>query len=117
MALFRTQHQALAIHVNAAAFENHVVRLAVASDYRHELLELKFLADAIGKLVVMLPVRILGPGIEAPVSDRDIFLALYENGAGIARPYPVSWPDVELHALGLNVATFQHIAGHLFFAG
>jgi hypothetical protein len=38
-ALFRAEHQSLAIHVNAAALQNHVVRLAIAFNYGRKLLE------------------------------------------------------------------------------
>src|SRR6185312_5028438 len=65
--LFGGQHETLAIHVNAAALKYDLVRLAVAVDGRSKLLQLELLGDALRKLVVMLPVGILGPCVEAPV--------------------------------------------------
>jgi hypothetical protein len=82
-ALFRGEHQAAAIHVNAAAFQDHMVRLAaalgcpltrgfsLARNQRREMLQLERAGDAVRDLVVIFPVGVLGPGVEAPVDGGD----------------------------------------------
>src|SRR6476469_8752147 len=93
-----------------------MVRPAVAIDDGRELLELELFADAIRKLIVMLPVWILGPGIEAPVGKRDALMALDEDRPGVACPDTVGGPDVELHTLCRDLAAFQHLARGLLLA-
>src|SRR4029077_6775738 len=104
MAFFRAQHQPLTVHINAAALKHHVVRLAIAFDYRRKLLELQFFPDTLRKLIVMLPVGILGPGVKAPVGKRNSLLVPDEDWAGVARPDSVGGPDVKLHALRVDIA-------------
>src|ERR1041385_3179857 len=116
MALFCTQHQPLPIHVNAAAFQDYVMRFAAALDYRSELPELEVLVDPIRKLVVMLPVGILGPCVEAPVCECDAFLVPDKDWPGVARPDAVGGPNVKLHAPGLDVAALQDFTRGLFLA-
>src|SRR5579871_4390891 len=90
--------------------------LAVALKDGRKLPKFEFLPDALRKLVVMLPVGILGPGIEAPVSQRDPFLVSDKDRAGIARPDTVCGPDVKVHALAIDVAALQDLACYLLFA-
>src|ERR1051326_8354668 len=116
MALFCTQHQPLPIHVNAAAFQDYVMRFAVAVDDRCEMLQIEPLADAIRKLIVMLPVGILGPCVESPVCECDTFLVPDKDWPGVARPDAVGGPDVKLHALCIDMAALQDFTRGLFLA-
>src|ERR1700704_2861935 len=115
MAFFSAEHKPLAIHVNAAAFQDHVMSLAAPLKDGHELLQLKFLCDAIRKLVVMLPVRIFGPGIKSPIGERDALIAGDKDWSGIAGPYAVGGPDVKLYLLHFDVAVLQDLACGLLF--
>ena len=102
-ALFRRQHQAGPVHVDAAAFEDHppaAVRGANPAD-------LARLGDERGGAVVERPVRVLGPGVKAPV-EGDFFAGggLDEDRAGVAQPAPVGGERVEpdVREVGPHVA-------------
>jgi hypothetical protein len=114
-ALFGGQHQAAAIHVNAAAFQHHAIRLAITLQDRRKRLQLEFFCDPLRQLAIVFPVRIFGPGIEAPVGESDGILVPDKDRAGIAGPDPVRAPEMELHAFAVNVAVAQHLLSRMFF--
>src|SRR6185437_13419685 len=117
---FCGQHQALAVHVNAATFEHNVVRLAIAHDSGSELLQLELIRDERGQLAVMIAVWILGPGIEAPIGGGDgilLCVATDKYRTGVARPSAIGGPHVKLYALEISAAAGKNIAGFLFRGG
>src|SRR6478672_1183530 len=116
MALFCAQHKTLAIHVNAAALKDHVMGFAVAVDHGRKLLQREFFADAIRKLVVMLPVGIFGPRVKAPVGKRNALLIPDKDGTGVARPYAVGRPEVKLYPLRIDMTALQDLTRSLFLA-
>ncbi len=62
-ALFRGEHHAGAIYINASSFKDHVAYEAVWLPH----LPLQFRRELVVGGVVFLPVLVLGPGIEMPV--------------------------------------------------
>src|SRR5579864_3724206 len=92
------------------------MRFAITLDHGRKLPQLKFLPDALRKLVVMLPVGILGPGIEAPVGKRNALLIPDKDWAGVACPDSVGRPDVKLYTLGIDMTALQDFARCLFLA-
>src|ERR1700704_6240523 len=59
---------AATVHVDAAALEHHVARAGT----RAEQAALEPCGNALGNAVVLLPIGILGPRIEAEPRDRDL---------------------------------------------
>ncbi len=92
------------------------MRLAIALNDGRELLELQFFANTFRKLVIMLPVGILGPRVEAPVGKSNSLLVPDEDWAGVARPDTIGGLEVKLHALGFDVAPLQDLARCLLLA-
>ena len=70
--------------------------------------EAEQLRDAIGELVVEVPVGVFGPGIEAPVGEGDsAFGVADEDWAGIAGPDAVGGPDVEADLIEIGVGALE----------
>src|SRR5262249_34663754 len=84
-----------------------------------KLPQFKLLSDSFRYLVVQLPVRIFGPGVEAPVGDshwivRDF--AANKNGTGVTRPDAVRQPPVKPDVLGTDAGALQHLARRGLFS-
>ena len=110
---FGGEQNAGAVDVDGAAFENEA--LAVNSGL--EGFHLEKLGDVRGNFVVVMPVRIFSPGVEAPVSEGNIvFCILYENRAGVTQPDAVSAPAMEAHTGEVGVMAREH-ARSAFFGG
>ena len=100
-AFFGGEEEAGAVGVDAAAFEDEAVGLAVCGlpDLGLELGHVVVPGDVLGDLVVAAPVVVLGPGVELPVGDGEVAGGvLDEDGAGVAEPDTVGGPLVEVEA-------------------
>src|SRR5262249_51411759 len=66
--------------------------------------------DPVPGRVVALPVRVLRPGVEAPVRDPDLAvgLAADEEGAVVARPGAVGRDAEEVDAAEIDAGTAEH---------
>ena len=72
-----------------------------SGDLGLDLGEVVELGDAVGNLVVAMPVVVLGPGVELPVGDGEVCRlasSVDEDGAGVAQPDAVGGPVVEVEA-------------------
>jgi len=68
------EQDACSVDIDGAAFENEAVRLRFGicgKDFGLNLGDVVELCDVMGNLVVEMPVRILGPGVELPVGDSE----------------------------------------------
>ena len=80
-ALLGGEHGSVAVHVNAAAFEHDAVLLVLHDHGRLPGGKLEQRGDVGGKEGVLLPVGVLGPGVELPVSDGQRAGEVAELGA------------------------------------
>ena len=72
-----------------------------------------------GNLVVAAEVGVLGPGVELPVGDGEAgggifgggFRYFYKDGAGVAQPYAVGGPVMEVEAGEVGAATAEDGGG------
>src|ERR1043166_315002 len=73
------------------------------------------LVDALRHRVVATPVRILGPGIEAPLHHADLALARPDkHGPVITGPDAVGWDVPEGDAFPVEAQRVQDVPGPLF---
>src|SRR6185437_7008694 len=73
------------------------------------------LCDMVGNLVVVVPVRVLRPGIELPVRDSFLTaLVFHEYRAGVAQPDAVRAPAVEVHAGEVGSSALKDCGGAAF---
>ncbi len=118
-AFLRGEENACAIGVNGAAFQYYAARPAVLAFRggfgRVRWLprgDLEQLCHAGGKLVVVVPVVVFGPGVEAPVGEGDLALLVSdEDGAGVAGPDTVGGPEVELDAVEIGAGAGEATGG------
>ena len=115
-ALLGRQEQALAVHFDAPAFEAYVAPRRGAGAGAKQA-QLERLRHALGYGVVLLPVRVLGPGVETESGDRNLGMppfAANEARAEVARPAAVSRPVEEFYARGVNARASEHVPRLLF---
>ena len=109
-ALFGGHERPAAVYVDAAAFEAHVASPLGAGAGAKEA-QLERLRHTLGYGVVLTPVRILGPGVEAESSDNQFGgrpRAPHEERAEVARPTSVGRPVEEFYARGVNARAPEH---------
>ena len=98
-AFFRGQERSVSVEVDAPALEHHVS--GAASGWKHPQLESR--CHPGGNPIVLLPVGILGPRVEAKPRNRDFRARLgtsYENRAEVAGPPAVRREPEELDLRG-----------------
>ena len=76
-ALFGGEEDARAVSVDGAAFEDEAVGLGICEcDLGFDLRNVVEPGDVVGDLVVTTPVVVLGPGVEPPVGDGEVFFVV-----------------------------------------
>src|SRR5208337_5656847 len=108
-AFFGSEQSALPVHVNRSAFKHHVLRIVLVLDEWFPLSTAEQFLHAAGQLVVEMPVVVLGPRIETPVSESDLPLGVaHKNGAGVARPSAIRGPAMKTHSIEVHAGTAEH---------
>jgi len=136
-ALFGGEQNSRAVGVDGAAFEDDAVRFTTPTskcarrgprfpacrsgrwrrNFGLDLGEVVELGDAVGDLVVEMPVGVLGPGVELPVEDGEVFPItgaggfFHEDRAGVAEPDAVGGPLVEVEAREIRAAALEDARG------
>src|SRR5581483_6700258 len=105
------------MHVNGAAFEHDpLLRGGVGSHFG----KLQKSAYSGRDLIVLLPIWVLRPGVESPISEHELrfWIVFWENKdrPGIARPDAVRGAAVQTHRVAESVRVLQDLAG-LFLDG
>jgi len=121
-ALLSGEQNARAVGVDGAAFEDYAMGLRVGiggKNFGLDLGEVIELGDVVGNLVVEMPVRVLGPGVELPVGDGEVGVGIFDGAnsllnkdrAGVAEPDAVCGPAVEVDAGEVGSATTEYAGG------
>src|ERR1035441_70018 len=92
----------LSVDVDAAAFQHHL---------RGEYGEFEALAEEGGDGGVLVPIVVLGPGVEAPRGEGDVARdVLDEQGTVVARPDAVGFALEEFHGVQIRAHLVQNAA-------
>src|SRR5690242_16292286 len=78
-ALFCREDCAAAIYIYAAAFQYNSTALPINNGLRFPSRHSKLLSYKRRQLLISLVIRILGPAVESPMSDRDLRVLLARN--------------------------------------
>ena len=108
VALLGGEQRAPPVDVDAAALQHHRLAVHARGAQGHAERPRRPLGDA----VVLLPVRVLGPGVEPEARDRDLArrVVLHEDGPEVARPAAVEGEAEELDAAGVHPDAAQDAA-------
>lgn len=100
-----TDHDAM----QAALEHDAVVRTVLVFEDGLPLRQAEKLGYAGGEFVVFVPVRVFGPGVEAPVGEGDFACGIAdEDGAGVAGPDAVSGPEMEGYLVEVGVSALEN---------
>src|SRR6266566_10007652 len=100
--LFGREQRTAAVDVDAAPFQD---------DLRVDQRELETLRRKHGDLVVLLPVLVLGPGVEMEAGDGEIpSRASHEDRAVVARPAAIRGEAQKIHALEIDADLLENPA-------
>src|SRR3989442_1226650 len=106
-ALLGGEQSAATVHIDAAAFEHDVARAGARTKQAHLELRGRTLRNA----GILLPVAVLGPGVELEPYDRDLGPrrgSAHEQRPEIASPTAVRGKPEELHSCELDAHTLEH---------